>query len=314
MAVIKLSIHVSNLANVMGLFDKIQVHKSETGETGLYSEITSAVDVAASILGTELSSFTLNGLTLQLKIDDGAEQTISFVTADPIAIDDVVDFVNTFLSGAVSSEDGGALRLTSNSLGTGSSIKITGGTALTELGFTLNDRVVGTDERIALVVGVDDYEYDDLNGDPDFYYKTRYYNSGTLAVSSFGPPAKGDVGSVLPPSDLIKAVIDLAGIDGKPMVDTEVLLYNKYVPPLEVGDYLVTGRELVITTDQTGHAEIMLVRGATVSVAIAGTSIVREIVVPMLGSEFKLNSAIATADDVLQIQIPNIPAAVRRTL
>lgn len=314
MAVIKLKIYVANLANVMGLFDKLQIHKSTVGEGGPYLEITSAVDAAATILGTGTSSFTLNGLTLLFKVDSGAEQIITFVTADPIAIDDLVDEVNDLITGAVASEDTGALRLTSSILGTGSSIEITGGTALAELGFVLSDRVVGTDARVTLVAGITDYEYDDLDGDPDYYYLTRYYNSGSGAVSSFGPPAKGDVGSVLAPSDLIKATIDLAGIDGKPMAETEVLLYNKYVPPLEVGDYLVMGRELVIETDQTGHAETMLVRGAVVTIAIAGTSLVREITVPMIGTEFKLNGAIAAADDVFQIQVPDIPAAVRRTL
>jgi hypothetical protein len=301
----------------MSLFDKLQVHRSMTGEVGPYFEITAPTDEAATILGTGTSSFTLNGLTLLLEVDNGAEQTLTFVSADPIAIDDVVDFVNdpaNGLTGITASEDTGALRLTSNTLGTGSSIEITGGTALTELGFTNGDRIEGKDERIALVVGTSDYEYDDQNGDPDYYYQVRYYNSGTGAVSSFGPPAKGDVGSVLAPSDLIKSTIDLAGMDGKPMTDTEILIYNKYIPPLEVGDYLITGRDLMMVTDQIGHAETMLVRGATISVAIAGTSIVREITVPTTGTEFKLNAALATADDMFQVQVPDIPAAVRRTL
>lgn len=314
MAVIKLKIHVANLTNVMGLFDVMQVHKSTAGEGGPYYEITAETDEAATIPGTGLSSFTLNGLTLKLKVDDGSEQEIAFVTADPIAIDDLVDDVNDQLTDAVASEDGGALRLTSNMLGTGSSIEITGGTALAELGLTNGDRVVGKDQRITLVAGTEDYEYDDLNGDPDHYYKVRYYNTTTGAVSSFGPAAKGDVGSVLAPSDLIKATIDLAGMDGKPMTETEILFYNKYIPPLEVGDYLVTGRELMIETDMLGHAETMLVRGARVSVAIAGTSIVREITVPTTGTEFKLNAAIAAADDVFQVRVPDVPAAVRRTL
>lgn len=314
MAVIKLKIHVANLTNVMGLFDVMQVHKSTSGEVGPYYEITAETDEAATILGTVLSPFTLNGLTLKLKVDNGDEQEIPFVTADPIAIDDLVDDINALLTGATASEDTGALRITSNTLGTGSSIEITGGTALVALGFTNGDRVVGKDQRITLVAGTYDYEYDDLDGDPDYYYMVRYYNTTTGAVSSFGPAAKGDIGSVLAPSDLIKATIDLAGMDGKPMTETEILFYNKYIPPLEVGDYLVTGRELMIETDMTGHAETMLVRGARVSVAIMGTSIVREITVPTTGTEFKLNAAIAAADDMFQVQVPDIPAAVRRTL
>jgi hypothetical protein len=313
-AIIKLTIHVANLSNVMGLFDKIQVHRSESGELGPFYEITATAAQAASLTGSVSSSFTVNGLTLKLKVDEGAEQIITFVTADPISVDDLVDFVNLHLSGATSSESVGKLKISSDVTGTRSVVEITGGTALAALGFLVGDRDTGEDARISLQVGVTEYQYDDQSGDPDFYYKVRYYNSGTTAVSDFGPAVKGDVGSVLPPSDLIKAVVDLASLDGKPVVDREVAFYNKYVPPLVLSDYMIIGAEVKLYTDQLGHAETMLVKGSKVVVSIAGTNIVREIVVPTTGTEFKVNDAIAAADDLFQIQIPDIPAAVRRTL
>lgn len=313
MAVIKLTITIGNVANAESLYNLIQVHRSESGEGGPYYEITAAADAAATLLGTGTSSFNLNGLTLKLKVDEGDEQEIPFVSADPINIDDVVDFLNGLLSGATASEDTGALRLTSNTLGTRSVIEITGGTALTELGFTSGDRDTGEDARIAMV-GLSEYLYDDQSGDPDFYYKVRYYNSGSGAVSDFGPASKGDVGSVLPPSDLIKAIVRLAGLDGKPIVERSVVFYNKYVPPLVLSDYLIADREVRILTDQLGYAETMLVKGSKVTVTVSGTSIVRHIDVPTTGTEFSVNDAVAAADDLFQIQIPDIPAAVRRTL
>jgi len=312
-AVIKLTITIGNVANAESLYNLIQVHRSESGEGGPYYEITAAADAAATLLGTGTSSFNLNGLTLKLKVDEGDEQEIPFVSADPINIDDVVDFLNGLLSGATASEDTGALRLTSNTLGTRSVIEITGGTALTELGFTSGDRDTGEDARIAMV-GLSEYLYDDQSGDPDFYYKVRYYNSGSGAVSDFGPASKGDVGSVLPPSDLIKAIVRLAGLDGKPIVERSVVFYNKYVPPLVLSDYLIADREVRILTDQLGYAETMLVKGSKVTVTVSGTSIVRHIDVPTTGTEFSVNDAVAAADDLFQIQIPDIPAAVRRTL
>jgi len=314
MAVIKLTIYVSNLSNVMGLFDKIQVHRSESGELGPFYEITASSAQAAKLIGSVSSPFTVNGLTLKLKVDEGSEQTITFVTADPINIDDLVDFLNTNLIGATASEDVGKLKISSDVTGTVSVVEITGGTALTALGFLVGDRDTGEDARISLQTGVTEYQYDDRSGDHDYYYKVRYYNSVTFAVSSFGPAVKGDVGSVLPPSDLIKAVVDLASLDGKPVADREVSFYNKYVPPLVLSDYMIVGAEVKLYTDRVGHAETMLVKGSTVVVSIAGTNIVREIVVPTTGTEFKVNDAIAAADDLFQIQIPDIPAAVRRTL
>lgn len=314
MAVIKLTINVTNLANVMGLFDLIQVFRSENGEVGPFFEITAPAATAATLLGTQAEPFTLNGLTLKLKVDEGSEQTITFVTADPISIDDTIDFINDNLAGAVASEDGGAVRITSSSTGTVSTLEIAGGTALAALGFTTGDRDTGEDEQINLQAGVTVYEYDDQSGDPDFYYKVRYYNSGSGQVSDYGPASKGDIGSVLPPSDLIKAIVKLAGLDGKPVVDRKVVFYNKYVPPLVFSEYLLASREVAIATDQLGYAETMLVKGASVVVSIAGTSIVRHITVPSSGTEFSVNDEISAADDLFQIQVPDIPAAVRRTL
>lgn len=314
MAVIKLTITVAKLTNVMGMFDVTQVHRSESGEGGPYFEITGPVAAAATLLGSETGNFTLNGLTLKLKVDEGSEQEHIFITADPINVDDTVDFINDNFTGVTASEEVGAVRLTSNTLGTVSTLEITGGTALTELGFTLSQRDTGEDERITLQAGVETYPYDDQSGDPDFYYKVRYYNNTSGQVSDFGPAAKGDVGSVLPPSDLIKAIVRLAGTDGRPVVDRKVVFYNKYIPPLVISDYLIADREVVVVTDQVGYGEVMLVKGAEVVVSIAGTSIVRHIIVPPTGTEFSVNDAIAAADDLFQIQIPDIPAAIRRTL
>ena len=269
MAVIKLTIAVANLTNVMSLFDKIQVWRSEDGENGTYFEITDSAPVAATILGTETGNFTLDGLTLSLKVDSGSEQTITFVTADPINVDDTVDFINDNLTGATATEESGAVRISSDTTGTSSVLEITGGTALTELGFVLDDKDNGEDQRITLSAGVETYYFDDQSGDPEFYYKVRYYNSSTDAVSDFGPASKGDVGSVLPATDLIKAVVKLTGMDGKPVTERKVVFFNKYV---------------------------------------------RHITVPSSGTEFSVNDSIAAADDLFQIQVPDIPAAVRRTL
>jgi hypothetical protein len=52
--------------------------------------------------------------------------------------------------------------------------------------------ITGPGTRVTLVAGQNDYYYDDTSGDESYYYKTRYYNSSTLAVSTFSDPIKGD--------------------------------------------------------------------------------------------------------------------------
>lgn len=314
MAVIKLRIFVPNLTNVMGLFDKIQVERSEAGVGGPYTEITGAAATAATLLGSQSAPFTLNGKTLLLKADGGVEQTITFVSADPINVDDTVDFINANLTGAVATEEVGAVRITSSTLGTSSLLEITGGTALADLGFTSGDADNGEDPRITLQAGVDEYEYDDQSGDPGNYYRTRFYNSSTAAVSSYSDPVLGEVGTIISVSYLILAKVDLANMDGTPIDDRRVSFYNVYVPSgLIVDDIGVVGRAIDIFTNQAGHAETMLIKGATMNVSISGTAIMRRITVPTTGTEFNVLSEIAAADDIFQIQTPDIPAAVRRS-
>lgn len=312
MAVIKLKIYVANLTNVLGLFDKMQVWRSEDGIAGTYFEITAATAQAATLLGTVTGPFTLNGKTIKLKVNQGSEQTLTIVSADPIAIDDLVDYLNSLAgTGIVASEDGGALRLTTATTGTAAVLEITGGTALADLGLTDGDIDNGEDERITLSPASSSYEYDDQSGDPDNYYKVRYYNSGTGMFSSFGDPVKGDIGSIVAPTDLVKASGTFAKLDGKPVSGMAIIFYNVYMPPLAVGDIGIVGREIRVETDQAGYVETMLVKGSTVDVILSGTGIIRRIIVP--DADFNIMSAVAAAEDNFQIQIPDIPAAVRRS-
>jgi hypothetical protein len=311
MAVIKLKTYVANLSNVLSLFDKIQFWRSESGTLGVFFEITAATALPATLLGIQTSPFTLNGKTLKLKVNQGSEQSITVVSADPIGIDDLVSFLNTELVGAFASEDGGALRLTTTVSGTVSVLEITGGTALTDLGFTVGQIDNGEDQRVTLSPSSTLYEYDDQSGDPDNYYKVRYYNSITGTFSSFSDPVKGDIGSIVPPTDLVKAYGTFAKLDGKPQVGIAIIFYNVYMPPLSVGDIGIIGREVRVETDQAGYTETMLVKGSIVDVIISGTGIIRRIRVPT--SDFNIMSAVAAADDNFQIQIPDIPAAVRRS-
>jgi hypothetical protein len=314
MAVIKQKIYVGNLANVMSLFDQIQVHRSEDGEDDTYSEITAAAAAGATILGTEEGPFTLNGTTIRLVVDSGAEQEVTFVSADPIETSDVASFLTSELSGVTASDDGGAIRLTSATTGTGSKLLVTGGTSLAELGFVLDDEDTGEDVRITLVAGQSEYEYDDQDGDVDYFYKTRYYNSATLAVSSFSIAVQGSVGSIIGASHLIKGTLDLATLDGVPVVGRRVTFHPIYVASGLVDDGIgVVRGDIQIYTDTSGHAEVMLVRGALVDVTISGTGITRRITIPSTGTEFDVLGEVAAADDIFQIQVPDIPAAVRRS-
>lgn len=313
MAVITVEVYVRNLATVLGLFDKLQIHRSKTGELGVYEEITGAAAAAAEVTGTQASPFSVNGLTLILKVDEGSEQTYTFSTTDPISVDDVADALNdptTGLSGVTASEATGALlKLTSDTTGTGSTIEITGGTALTELGLTA-EKYHGVAERPTLV-GTD-YTVVDNAGDASYFYKSRFYNSSTQAVSSFSDPVEGDLSSIIAAINLVTASGDIAKPNGQPVEGMRVSFKLVYVDQALVVDSIgVLGHELTVTTDAAGHLETLLVKGAIVDVTFAGTGVSRRITVP--DTDFDLLDAVSNADDIFQIQTHTIPAAPRRS-
>lgn len=312
MAVVKISIYVARLDNVLHLFDKLQVWRSETGEEGVYFELTGAAEEAATLTGINSAPFNLNGETLEIQVDGESTQTLTFACADPINVDDTNDLINDGLTGLTATEDGGRVKLTSDDISTSSVLEIMGGTALSELGFSIGDKDVGLDEWITLSAGQETYAYDDQSGAADYWYKTRYYNSVDQNVSGFGDPVRGDIGSILPAANLIKGVIDIAEMDGKPSADRRVIFYNVFQPPIVIDDIGVFGREIEATTDLAGHTEVMLVRGAIVDITISGTGITRRITVPDTGGEFAVMGAVADADDIFEIQVPLIPYAVRR--
>jgi hypothetical protein len=312
MSVYTVLIGVANIEAVYSVYDKIEVQRSEEGESGPYYAITATSATEATLLGLESSPFYLDGKTLKFKINEGAEQTILFESADPINIDDVVDYVNENGSDLLASEEDGLLRLTTLTTGTSASIEITGGTALSELGFEIGVQDTGEDIYISLSPSQDQYEYLVQSGNSECWYRTRYYNSVTFQYSGFSDPVKATVSSVLPTSSLIKCLIDLSSLDGSPMDGVVVAIYNRYVPYVEEG-YLLTGKEIRLETDNLGHAETNLVKGSKITVAFSGTDIVRDIDVPTTGTEFNIVEAIVTADDMFQIHVEDIPAAIRRS-
>jgi len=313
MATIKLRIFVPNIANVLTLFDRVRIYRSESGEGGPFFLITGTVAAAAAILGTETAPFTISGKTLSLKVDSGAEQTVTFVTPDDVPVDLAVQEINDQTAGITASEDAGAVLLTSDTTGTSSVVEITGGSALADLGFVLDDIDNGEDAHITLNGGQDEYEYDDQSGDSAYWYQTQYYNSSTEAVSTTSDAVQGDVGTIISAGSLIKAQIDVANPDGTPWADMRITFYNIYSPTLDVGGISMLGRTVTAVTDAVGHAEAYLVQGAELDVTFAGTGITRRITVPSSGAEFDLLGEVSAADDNFQIQTATIPAAVRRS-
>lgn len=311
MARITITVAVDDVDEVLASYDQIEVFRSTAGIGGPYNNITATEPAAAAVSGTNDAPFTLNGLTLQVRMDDGTVQNHTVVEANPVFIDPLLTELAAALTDVTVSNGGtGNLTLTSNITGTASIVEIVGGTGLTALGLTAA-KTTGLDRRITMQTLYTEFTHADNGGDTTYYYQVRYYNSDTGVYSDFSDPIPGEQVSPLAAS-LITATIDLVALDGTPMADTLITISNAYdATALVVSSHGVLGESVEFHTDASGHGEIDLVEGSIVDVSISGTGITRQITVPV-GATFDLMASVAAADDLFQIQTPDIPDAIRR--
>jgi hypothetical protein len=224
-----------------------------------------------------------------------------------------VDFINAVLVGAVASSASGAVRITSATTGTGSSLLITGGTALDALGFEKDQEDLGEDARITLQAGVYAYSFTDQATDPAYYYRVDYYHSVSGAASDPSAAVLGDVELALSPSALTLGYVQFALLGGRPSPEHRVAIELVYDPTFVIGGFADVGTEIELETDAYGFGGVLLTHGLQLEITILGTGTTRRITVPSTGTEFDLLAAVAVADDMFQIQEIDIPAAVRRS-
>lgn len=114
------------------------------GSSGTIDTIETPVSgwtAQAGLVSGNLEPFALsNGETLEFEADEGATQTVTFVTGDFAAIGaalatEVADVINDNSTGVEAIAAGGTVFLQSDTDGPGSSIQVTGGTGNAVLGF-----------------------------------------------------------------------------------------------------------------------------------------------------------------------------------
>jgi len=153
------------------------------------------------------------------------------------------------------------------------------------------------------------YPYSDLAGFSNIRYKWRFSAAGVNPVSPFSERVMGEleVQGILPVSI---GVARFVGPDGKPTRGT-ILVYMPGAPET-IGGVAVGGLQFSCTADAAGLVQVSLVKGATVRVAIEGSAMVREFVVPNSDS-FNLLTAMTSAPDPFTVQV-TVPMLTRRSL
>jgi flagellar hook protein FlgE len=124
--------------------------------TGPVAEVLSTsgpfkTGTAASVLGSNAEPFALtDGMTLTVRVDGGTAQTVTFNTADfanigaATAAEVAAKINSTIGAGVNATAVSGAVQIDSTTLGTGSAVQITGGTAQSILGLS-STPAVGTE-------------------------------------------------------------------------------------------------------------------------------------------------------------------------
>lgn len=139
---------VSNASGAQGTFS-VTAEAESTGPLQGYANTIDTIETpivgwsaAAALTCVNLETYALsNGETLLIEVDEGTQQTITFLTGDFVAIGsataaEVALVITSNLIGGDAIDANGYVRIRSDTNGVGSAIKINGGTGNTALGFT----------------------------------------------------------------------------------------------------------------------------------------------------------------------------------
>jgi len=311
-----------------GFFDRLEIWRSRGTELGPYEPLHDDADMPARLppnmldalpTGTSGRLAVLSGKKLQFTLDGETIIDITFSGTDPL----------TYAAAATQIENQSLGRLTAfvsdKSLivqtalrGAKVDLQCTGGNAAPLLGLSTtgsDSLAFGRDARIVLQQDTEEYTFIDPHGSREYFYKSRFFDTTTRSVSAFSDPFQGDVFSGLSLDSLCRVYVNLVGMTGEPACRQEVLLYNEFNGYQREGKTVVGG-PLRLLTDDAGHAEALIARGSRITVAIGGTPLARDILVPTDTSIESLNllSSANGRNDVFTVQVPNLNYAVRRSL
>lgn len=306
-------------ADVAG-FDALELWRSRGLPGGPYEPLTGAGAQPARLpIGAGEAPATpetgplVNAVGKQLLLLAGA--TAFAITAsgtDPLTYSQLAAQITAQTLGEVRGYVlGPVLALETRSVGGSARLEVLGGELAGLVGLELSQPAFGREPFLPLVEGQLDYSFIDHQGDAAFWYKWRLRSTSLNEVSAFSTPFQPSQPHVV---DTAIGFVDLTDGDGTALEAREVRLYSRFNGQLSNGR-VVAGYSKNALTDKTGHVEFELVRGLPITVAIAGTSLVRDLVVPTdpAIARFNLLDPALGTNDVFKVQVPDIPYATRRS-
>lgn len=302
-------------------FDVLEVWRSRSTASGPYEPLTSMGSAPARLPidapnppDSPQDGPFINATGKQLLLKAGQDVlTITATGIDPLTYGQLATQITNQTLGEVSAYVIGALLvIQTREFGGHASLIVTGGDIAGLTGIPLNLYAYGRESYVPLVPNVTQYSFTDQQGSTSFFYKIRLRNTLQDLVSEFSDP----LSPVATPTvnDTAVGFMDLTDMDGSALEAREVRFYSRFNGQLSDGR-VVAGFSKILLTDATGHIELPLVRGLPITVAIAGTDLVRDLVVPTdtTITRFNLLDPTLGKNDVFKVQIPNIPYANRRS-
>ena len=313
----------------VGRYTHVEVWRSTLGEEGPYEPLFSTTSTPQKAIVParvgEPSNFSgglveVFGKPLEIRVN--RSYTLAFTSTQNAAIskaDWATEIQNAIPSIRAWVDESGQLGLSSSdAFGSEGSLEVLPGEAAVLLGLPTElpeSLAFGRDDRILIPVGCTRLSYRDLFGKNEYYYKVRFFDRFTKAVSVFSPPLQGGnrfagVQSTM----LVRGYVKLMA-GGVPTPHTRVSVYYPNAPALVEG-YLSVGQTTVRTTDSNGYAEFMVLRGVPLDVAVAGSNTVRRVTIPtdVPIDSFNLFDPALANNDAFGVQRRDVLYADRRNL
>lgn len=306
-------------------FDQLEVFRSLSTSQGPYEPLTDrtwkGAQARADWVGHGLSAPTwipgLSGKTLELVVAHSRLVQITFTGGEPItpadAAQQIIDQGHGLLLAYSNSH--GELVVETAAPGAAASLNVIASEAAHLLGLPLGVQQ-GRDMRPDINPHDPMLVFTDPFGSRDAFYRTRFRNRSTGAVSAYSLPySVASQGVGLSPSSLVVGELQLVSGDGRPVVGRTVSLKSEFNGTVVEGA-VVAGSDLTGATNHDGRVEFVLVRGQRYTLAISGTNLVRDITAPVdpAVNRFSLVSAEAgNQDDYFKVVVPNIPTMERRS-
>lgn len=313
-----------------GYFDRLEVWRSQSTDQGPYEPLHADTWLPARLpVGNDTAvppspaqdgpSVPLVGLTLQFLLDASVPVNVTFTGSNPLTFGQAATQIQAQSLGLLTAFVlGSTLIVQTVEAGLKATLLCSGGTAAPLLGLPTvgpDALAYGRDARIVLKHGEQDYSFVDPNGSASFFYRARFFNSFAETVSQWSAPFQGTTPQGLDNAALCRGFVRLVDLTGEPAAGQEVLIHNNFNGQ-QVEGQVVVGGDIQLLTDSKGYAEVLLARGASITVGIGGTSLARDVVVPTdpAVESFDLLASAGASNDLFAVQVPSIPYAVRRTL